>query len=294
MLIPFTGPLDLTATLESGQAFRWRRQEPDRSGLEPWFSGVVFGNVVRVRRTPEGIEFHSAPDDESRVAPLLHDYMGLKDDLDAVYSSIGTDDRMRDAIDRYRGMRILRQEPWECLVSFICSANSNIRRISTNVEDLSDAFGAPVSLDGLRRSLFPTPERLAEAGETTLRGLGLGFRAKYVAQVATTVARGDVDLFPLREASYQEALEVLTSLPGVGDKVANCVLLFSLDKPEAIPVDVWVRRAIEEWYAAPPGDGGSPTPKEIRPWAQRHFGGYAGYASQYLFHRRRLQGRSGG
>ena len=294
MLIPFTHPLDLTATLESGQAFRWRRQEPNRTGQEPWFCGVVFGNVVMVRQTPEGIEFRCAPDDESKLAPLLRDYMGLADDLQAVYRAIGTDDHMREATDRYRGMRILRQEPWECLVSFICSANSNIRRISTNVEDLSDTFGSAVSLDGLRRSLFPSPQRLAEAGEAPLRELGLGFRAKYVAATARMVAQGEIDLFPLREAPYQEALEVLTSLPGVGDKVANCVLLFSLDKPEAFPVDVWVRRAIQDWYTASPGDGGSPTKADMRPWAQRRFGRYAGYANQYLFHGRRLEGKSAG
>ena len=310
-------PLDLDSTLFSGQAFRWRRDGD-------WSHGVVFGNVVKMRPAPDGVEFSCAPDSERAMEPLLRDYLGLGADLDQIYAAIANDDRLRSAIGRYRGMRILRQEPWECLVSFICSSYSNIPRITRNVEDLCASLGRPVGMGDHARSIFPTPQELAEAGEQHLRSLGLGYRAKSLAATSRAIADGALDLITLREATYEDALEALMALPGVGDKVANCVLLFSLDKPEAFPVDVWVRRAVQEWYfdgqrpvtakdgripskrtpelqkdgsmqgkgTTPPQDKGATiSQKKVRLWAQDHFGPYAGYANQYLFHDRRLQGR---
>ena len=271
--------MDLAATLLSGQAFRWQRDGK-------WFTGVVLDNLVRIRQTSAGMEFCCAPDDESILAPLLTDYLGLSADLDRIYASVAQGLRLKSAIERYWGMRILRQDPWECLMSFICSSNSNIPRISRNVESICSSFGRPLALGDISRSTFPTPATLAEAGEPSLRSLGLGYRAGYLEATSRDIADGKVDLMALREDSYEAALESLTSLAGVGDKVANCVLLFSLDKPEAFPIDVWVHRALREWYF----DGREkPLPaKRMRLWAQEHFGRYAGYANQYLFHDRRL------
>lgn len=283
MIIPFAKPLDLASILESGQAFRWRKD----SG---WFVGVIFNNIVKIRQTVEGMEFACGSDDESVIEPLVRDYLRLHDDLDAIYDVLSFDKRIAAGASLYPGMRILRQEPWECLVSFICSANSNIPRISKNVEDMASSFGKPLQLGNHIRSTFPTPLELAEAGEQKLRELGLGFRAKYVAAVAKIAANGGLDLFALREAAYDEALDALVALPGVGDKVANCVLLFCLDKLEAFPVDVWIDRALREWYADDIGNA-KITRKAMRPWAQRYFGRYAGYANQYLFHQRRLEGK---
>ena len=204
------------------------------------------------------------------MAPLVRDYLRLADDLDSIYSSINVDERIGGAIDRFRGLRLIRQDPWECLVSFICSSNSNIPRISTNVEDMSKSLGRAIACGGGEMYAFPSPEALAEAGEAPLRELGLGFRAKYVAAAARIVADGGIDLFTLREAPYEAALEALTALPGVGDKVANCVMLFSLDKLDAFPVDVWVDRVLREWYAdrMSANGGKKVTRKQMRPWAQ--------------------------
>ena len=283
MFLSLDQPLALAATLESGQAFRWRRQGD-------WFLGVVFGNLVKVRQRRGGLEFFCAPEEEAAMEPRLRDYLGLGADLESVYRSIAVDEQIQKAIDRYRGMRVLRQEPWECLISFICSANSNIRRISGNVEDIATAFGQPLYLDSYARCTFPTPAQLANAGGDRLRRLGLGYRAGYVHATAGTIAGGGLDLLKLRRATYEEALRALTKLPGVGDKVANCVLLFALDKPEAFPVDVWVRRALDEWYLD--GTGRRLSALEMRLWARRHFGPHAGYANQYLFHDRRPRGKS--
>ena len=289
MLIPFTGPLDLITTLESGQAFRWRREGE-------WLTGVVFDNIIKTRQTPEGVEFACAPDDEAAIGPLFRDYLRLDDDLEAICDRIRVDDRIAEAMLRYPGLRVLRQEPWECLISFICSANNNVPRISANVEDIAERFGRPLSFGDSVRSTFPSADRLAQVEEAELRSLGLGFRAKYIAGAARIVAEGGLDLFALREADYDEARASLLELPGVGDKVANCILLMSLDKREAFPVDVWIDRALREWY---PGhviraDGRPFTRAAMRPWAQSYFGEYAGYANQYLFQGRRLlaKGRS--
>ena len=282
MFISIDQPLELASTLLGGQAFRWR-------GNGVWHDGVVFDNLVGIRQQPTGIEFRSFPDDEAYLEPFLRDYLGLGADLERIYASLAKDDRLEQAIARHRGLRILRQDPWECLVSFICSSASNIPRITRNIESLCVAFGRPLGTSDDRRSAFPTPAALAEAEPERLRRLGLGYRADYLAATARAIADGRLDLMSLREASYQEALDALMALDGVGDKVANCVLLFSLDKTEAFPVDVWIHRALEEWYLS---DAETRLSRlKMRPWAQERFGPYAGYANQYMFHYRRLQGR---
>ena len=289
MIISFDGPMDLPNTIKSGQAFRWRQDGKETEAAEAWFSGVVFDSIVTIRHVRGGIEIRCATGEAEEVAPLLRNYLRLNDPLDDICRSIDLDEHIRSAMTRYSGMRLLRQDPWECLVSFICSATSNIRRISGNVEEMASHFGRRLANGGDARHAFPRPGELAEAGEQRLRDLGLGFRAKYLAPVARMVADGEVDLFALREADYSDGLETLTSLPGVGDKVANCVLLFSLDKLEAFPVDVWVRRALQEWYDVDRKKKLSDV--DQRRWAQDYFGSYAGYANQYLFHSRRLMGR---
>ena len=286
--IEFNEPLGLAATLESGQAFRWRREEP--TGEEsPWFDGVAFANAIRVRQVDGGVEWSTSPDSEVSMAPILRDYLRLDDDFAAITSALSFDDTLREGFAEYRGLRILRQEPWECLVSFICSANNNIPRITRNIEDMAAAFGSPVEGSADGRNAFPSPAQLADAGESRLRELGLGFRAKYVAAAAKRVDAGEIDLFSLREASYQDALDALIEFAGVGDKIANCVMLFSLDKREAFPVDVWIDRALREWYFSDSDE--NVTRNQMRAWAQSRFGQYAGYANQYLFHGRRLRGR---
>lgn len=282
MNLTMTQPLDLVSTLESGQAFRWRRRGD-------WYYGVLHDNLMALKQDGSRLEVRSSSSSQDQTETALSDYLRLDDDLEAIYSRIDTDPRMHSAIAQYRGLRILRQDPWECLVGFICSANSNIPRISGSMEAIARSYGQPLELDDYVDYSFPMPQKLAEAGETALRDLKLGFRAKYVAKAAERVASGEIKLAPLRDAPYQEAKDVLVSLLGVGDKVADCVLLFSLDKMDACPVDRWVRRAMEDWYL----DGAILNYKGIRDWSVEKWGGYAGYAQQYLFHQKRLLGQVG-
>ena len=272
-------PLDLAATLESGQAHRWRREDE-------WYSGVVRGYFIKMRQSGGRVEFRCQPGPEDALLPLLRSYFRLDDDLTAIYAEIGRDQRVADMIARYSGLRLLRLEPWECLVSFICSANSNIPRIHQGMEKLAQGFGASITMDGQVRQSFPTPEQLVEAGETELRRLGLGFRAPYVAQATRMVLEGELDLDTLVTAPYAEAKASLMACPGIGPKIADCVCVFSLEKLEAFPIDVWVRRALGEWYFP---NQKTPPDRVLLEWAQAYFGRYGGYAQQYLFHGKRLE-----
>ena len=281
MLLKPKGPFNLALTLASGQTFRWQRKGD-------WHYGVVGQNIWKICQAGRALEFHSAPEPEDATAALARSYFRLDDDLTAIYRRIGEDRNIQAAIRRYKGLRLLRQDPWECLVSFVISAYSNIRRITGHVERLSAAYGEPVSMDGHRRHTFPSPQRLAEAGEQDLRAMGLGYRAKFLARLAPDILQRELDLTELRARPYAEAKAELLSIYGVGDKVADCVLLFSLDKLEAFPVDVHVRRAVTELYLP----GRRVTDNGLRLWAVEHFGPLAGYAEAYLFHRRRMDGQA--
>ena len=278
MFIPLDQPFNLTHTLECGQAFRWRREGE-------WHYGVIFGSIVKIRQSLLGLEFHSHPQPEEEMAFRLGYYLRLDDDLAAIYERIGRDERMRRSIAQFYGLRLLRQEPWECLISFICSISSNIPRIGASIEALSQALGQRLEMDGQVRYSFPTPEQMAGLGETGLRLMGMGFRAKYLAQAASRIGGGGYDLDGLKELTYEDAKTDLMGLYGVGDKVADCVLLFSLEKMDAFPIDRWVRRVVQEGYLG----GKSPSYAAIREWALQYFSPWAGYAQQYLFHSRRLE-----
>ena len=207
-----------------------------------------------------------------------------------VVRRIGKDDHIRDAIARYRGMRLLRQDSWECLVSFVCSPASNIPRIRRVVEQVCARYGKSARLGRETRPAFPTPDQLSGATEEDFRRLGCGFRARYLAALAAQANAEGIGLAPLADLPYLEARKRLDELPGVGPKVADCVLLFALGKLEAYPVDRHIRRETREAYgrhfAAYAGRAHVPY-DAIGAWAREYFGEYAGYAQQYLFHRRR-------
>ena len=281
-------PLDLEASLLGGQAHRWRRDGD-------WFSGVLQGDLVLLRQQNGVVQFRSSAPDVQAMVPRLREYLRLDDDLPAICAEITDDPNVAAQVDLYPGLRVLRQEPWECLVAYICSANSNIETIHRNMERISDEFGevrtmAPSSPgdEPVTRSTFPAPVDLAEAGEMELRRLKLGFRAPYVYEAAVAVLEGRIDLDYLARAPYADAKGELMSLKGIGEKIADCIALMSLEKMEAFPIDVWVRRALADWYF--PGEK-TPTNRVLLAWAQGYFGRYAGYANQYLFHGRRLRDR---
>jgi N-glycosylase/DNA lyase len=275
-------PFDLGSSLESGQAHRWKK-------ADGWYQGVVRGEFIQIRQKGQAVEFSSSPSPEATAASMLRDYFRLDDDIDAIYLDINRDERVASMVSKYPGLRILRTEPWECLVAFICSANNNIARIHQLMERMSEEFGDPITLNGHTRYTFPSPADLAEVGEGELRRLGLGFRAPYVDQASKAVLEGKLDLQALVRMPYSDAKAALMEIKGIGPKIADCIAIFSLDKLEAFPIDVWIRRALAEWYF--PGQK-TPPDRVLLEWAQDHFGRYGGYAQQYLFHGQRLRKKS--
>ena len=271
--LPVDGPLDLATSLASGQCFRWRVDDRGR-----WV-GVLERDVVRLAAVDGGLLIESAPTPPEEMTEAVAAYFRLDDDLGAAQERIGWDERVRAGIAAYPGMRVLRQAPWEMLASFILSSTSNIPRISRTVELLASTLGERVGLGDAERFTFPGPERIAEAGEARLRELGCGFRAPYLARAAEAAASGGLPLASLRQASYDDALASLVALHGVGEKIADCVMLFSLEKMEAFPADRWVIKALHEWYGLPENAKYG----AMRAWAWERFGADAGYANQYLF-----------
>ena len=171
-----------------------------------------------MRRIEDGIEFVSTPDEEAALAPLVRDYLRVDDDMDEVYAALSEDEYLSDAVKQHRGLRVLRQEPWECLIGFICSANNNIPRITANVEDMAASYGMPLphpAAPDCVRNTFPSPRELVDAGEQALRDMKLGFRAVNVIAAAEGIAEGNgPDLYALREADYDDTLAELTRLRG--------------------------------------------------------------------------------
>jgi len=280
-------PFDLDVTLCCGQAFRWNRQGE-------WWYGVVKENAFKIRQIGDFLEFEGAD------IEFVKGYFGLDDDLPKILSQISKDEHIEAATKAFRGLRILRQDPWECLISYICATYKNIAAIKKMLLNLSKAFGQKVCYDSYDFYTFPTPEKLAKATAKELAKCGLGYRAEYVSETAKMIFENGFELERLRKISYEEAREELLNFPGVGLKVADCVSLFSLGKLEAFPVDVWIERVMQNYYANHFSKGfiekisakKSPAKSEYEQmslFGRRYFGEYAGYAQEYLYHYERMQ-----
>ena len=303
MRLAINQPFDLALSLEMGQAFRWHRVGDEglanrdwgrpparwRTGGGGWYSGVIGQRLIHIRQTAEGVEYRAGgPDGEidADLSELLSGYFRLDDDVEAIYREISRDERMTKLVDDNRGMRILRQEPWECLTAYICSANNNIRRISAIVETIADTFGQSIELDGDIRRTFPMMGELMDdsTAPEKLAGMNLGLqRASNIIAAARQVCAGELDLYALRRQPYPEVRRILMQGSGIGPKIADCVALFALDQLEAFPVDTHIRRELNERYFHA---GKMPSDAQIVRWAQEHFGHCAGYAGQFLFRNR--------
>ncbi|WP_227134318.1 DNA-3-methyladenine glycosylase family protein [Halorubellus salinus] len=286
-LADLAGGLDLAATLESGQSYLWRREDDgayagdvttDRDLDDaPWYYAVPDGEVVRVRRTDDALVWESTEDAHDRLVHLLR----LDDDLDAIFADAPALDLVDGARDAFPGLRLVRDPPFGCLISFICSTQMRVERIHEMVSSLARAYGDAVSFQGETYHAFPTPEQLAATTEGDLRDLGLGYRAPYVQRTAEMVADGDAHPEDAVGREYEAAREYLTRFVGVGDKVADCILLFSLGYLEAIPLDTWMQTVVADHY--PDCERGNYT-ETSRALRERFGGEYAGYVQTYVFH----------
>lgn len=261
---------DLDATLDSGQAFRWKR-------VDHGWQGVIDTALVELRSTEGHILAEWTSHGTSRAR--IEDYLQTRIPIQEILETFPDDPVMRQALNSCRGLRLLRQPPWECLIAFILSSAKRIPHIQSMVHALSKSFGSPID-SKLGAYAFPTPTQLHAASESELRTLSLGFRARYVAQTTERILEEPNFLKSIQRLDYLSAREQLMTLPGVGHKIANCVLLFAYGFGEAFPIDTWIARALDNHY---PNQFTGSAPKMAQQ-IRDYFGPYSGYAQQYLFH----------
>ena len=282
------GPMDLQATLESGQTFLWNRLDGQTyragapSGGTSWYRTVHDGDVIEVRQVDSVLEWRSSTDPTAVLSRRLR----LEDDLDAILEAFPTDPVLAESVDRFAGMRLVSEPFLDTLVSFILSAQMRVERIHQMVGAIRERYGEPIDWNGETVHSFPSPDRLAEATESELRDLGVGYRAPYIVDTARMVRDGEIPPEEFAGADYEAAREALTGYVGVGPKVADCVLLFSLDFPDPVPLDTWIQTAIEDHFPGAAGDSYTDTSRAIRDRLAPH----PGYAQTYVFHHLRTRG----
>ena len=267
------GQIDVESSINSGQVFLW-----EHNG-DLWY-GIDGDHVVYVDATG------TKPRIRSHVGHA-RDIFRQSDNMRKILSEISCDERVDLAVRRFPGMRLMRQDPFQCLITFITSANSSMPNIKNALSRLCVRYGKKVEFDRRTFSLFPKPEALANASAAGLASCSMGYRAKYVRQAAKMASTGRLDLEGLARVSYAHAMETLLDVPGVGNKVADCILLFALEKLDAFPLDRWMSRILGENY---PQEGfGRMTNLTPKRYAALHdrivkrFGRYAGYSQQFLF-----------
>lgn len=265
-------PFDLAETLHSGQVFHW-------SAEGAGFVGAVDSDAVYLEQCEDGLLVEGASE------TIIRRYLGLEDNMTGILETFpGKDLVLQRAVAATPGLRIVRQPTWECLATFITSSLKQVPHIRQISLTLRERFGELRSCRGVTLFSYPAPETLASAGEEALRRCGLGYRAKSLAKAAREVADGTFDLDEIARLEDDDlACRALCGLHGVGDKIAHCVLLFAYGRLGAFPIDVWVERVLVQLYAKGPQKKRWRR-EEMLAFARGHFGPYAGYAQQFLFH----------
>ena len=268
---------NLKHIFECGQCFRWE-EEKDKS-----YTGIVGKNVINVKQEENKVIFSSFGLDN--LEKLIYNYFDLSRDYEKIKEQLSkVDKHLAQSIKYGSGIRILNQDLWETIISFIISANNNIPRIKGIINRLSKKYGEKLEWKGKEYYTFPTVEELSKASVADLRNLGLGFRDIRVYETTHKILSKEVDLEKLHnEADTEKARNILLTLSGVGPKVADCILLFStLKRFDVFPIDVWVRRVMNELYIKNE-DETKVNKKEIEMLAKEKFGNLEGIAQQYLF-----------
>jgi N-glycosylase/DNA lyase len=262
---------------------------------------VVAGGVLKVRQEGDLLKCENSSD--ILDSKFVSDYFMLDEDLEPVLATITKDETITRAVERFYGLRLIRQDRWECLASFVLATNANIPRIGKMISAICENYGRPFEFEGDRYHAFPTPEVLAEASVADLGSCGLGYRAPFLKRVSDSVVEGNVDFTKVASLPYEESRKLLLEelfgekvLLGVGPKVADCVLLYSCSKDEAFPIDVWIARTIAKYYPRLLGSSlrarlrregktklSSGDYAKLSASVRKYFGRYAGYAQQYLY-----------
>lgn len=262
---------NLQHIFECGQCFRWEKEENGS------YTGVVYGRVINIRNDGETIILSNTNMQDFHA--IWKSYFDLERDYRAIQACLSKDESMKKAAAFGWGIRILNQDVWECLVSFIISSNNIIPRIQKIIKSLSERYGQPILFNGKTYYSFPRPEEVYQKNLEDLAFCKSGYRCKYILDAARKIVEGNINVGVLTALSTFEAREELMKIKGVGPKVADCVLLFSLQKYDVFPTDVWIRRIVAYLYF-----GHSITIKDVQKFAIERFGPLGGFAQQYLFY----------
>jgi len=269
---------DPIVSINSGQVFLWEKHG------DSWY-GIHGERVVKLTKIDSHFEFASFPQDLSCGQKMFR----LGDDGRKIISEISRDPFVRRLVKAYPGLRLIRQEPHQCLFSFVCASNTNIPMIRRMLYNITRKFGRSVRIDGIEFFTFPSAADINRTTIEELKACGLGFRSKAMKAAAEAIINGQLDFAALKTTSYAEAKKELLKVYGIGNKIADCVLLFSLERLDAFPIDVWIARALASQYKwlhkKKFGDKITPRQYEdLSDSARKYFGRYAGYAQQYLYY----------
>ena len=262
--------INVENSINSGQVFLWKKNGD-------YWDGVNGQDILRIDKNGIIKSYQN----------LKTDFFRKNDKLDDIIKSISKDKTVKKAVKKYLGLRILKQDPFQCLISFIISSNSNIQKIKTSLENISKKFGIKIEFENQEFFLFPKPRELSKASINEIRSCGVGYRAKFIKDAANMIFSKEIDFESLKKSKYFETKKSICSIPGVGNKVADCVMLFSLNKLESFPLDRWMIRILEKYYLNEFHlETKTITEKQydiLHEKIVNHFGPYAGYAQQFLF-----------
>ncbi|MFB5636523.1 MAG: DNA-3-methyladenine glycosylase family protein [Nitrosopumilus sp.] len=262
--------INVDSSINSGQVFLWKKNNAN------WY-GVNGQDILKITNSGDIKSYQNKKTD----------FFRKKDNIEKIIKSISKDDVTKKAIKQYPGLRIFEQDPFQCLISFIVSSNSNIQKIKNSLEKISKRFGIKTEFDNQEFFLFPKPEKLAKASINEIKSCGVGYRANFIKEAANRTALKKIDFEYLKKCSYQEAKKEICQIPGVGNKVADCIMLFSLNKLESFPLDRWMIRILEKYYSDKfQLETKTITEKQygiLHEKIVNHFGPFAGYAQQFLF-----------
>ena len=263
--------VDVENSINSGQVFLWRKKR------QYWY-GIDGQNILRINNSGKIKSYDSNTNT---------DFFRKKDNLDEILKSISRDKTTKKAINQFQGLRILEQDPFQCMISFIVSSNSNIQKIKLNLEKISEKFGSKVEFEREEFFLFPTPEQILNASLSEIQKCGVGYRAKFIRDAAEKIYSGEINFENLKKINYLDAKKEICLISGIGNKVADCILLFSLNKLEAFPIDRWMIRILQKYYRNKfEIKTKTITEKQysiLHEKIRNYFGPFAGYAQQFLF-----------
>ena len=262
--------IDIDNSINSGQVFLWEKQGSD------WY-GVNGQDILKINKN--GVI--------KSIRNSKTEFFRKNDNMQEIIKSISKDKTVKKAVKEYEGLRIFEQDPFQCLISFIISSNSNIQKIKNSLEKITKKFGKKVKIQNKEFFLFPKPEKIANASINEIKACGVGYRAPFIKEAAKMVILKQINFEYLKKCDYYEAKKNICLVPGIGNKVADCIMLFSLNKLNAFPLDTWMIKILEKYYSKEfKIKTKTITQKQYELLHEKivnYFGPYCGYSQQFLF-----------